>query len=170
MSELTLPVVSGKSEHYLKLTSLDPVIAVGKEHAAMFSDCTIYDIVLERKGFDVTIDTKALMLISEQLHNVLETNPNTISFFICSDKSDNIHIRNRVTKLSPQHFRSKLFSLLFTRAIYKSNSNGFVNRCYIIDTDEQHSDAGKLYIHLLFPAHLTSQAELLRNSIESQTK
>lgn len=170
MSVLNIPILSGRSEHYVKLSSIDPYVAVGKEQAAMFSNCTIYDIVLERKGFDTTIDSKALMMVAEQLHDVLEANPDTICFFICSSKEDDIKIRNRIVRITPQHFRSKLFSLLFMRAIRKSNTHGFINRCFIVDTDEQHSDDGKLFIHLMFPAHLTAQAEMLRKGIESQTK
>ena len=165
-SSLTIPISTSHGEYFIKLTAIDPLMVVSKDDSYLFANCTIYDILLVCKHRDIKVDMEAMTHISAELQRILNVNPNIILYFFCDFDSETITIRPRCKKIPPQEFRSRLFSLLFDRAIGKDNRNLFINRKYVVNIGED----GNVYIHLIFPEHLTRHANLLASTIENQSK
>ena len=165
-SSLTIPISTSHGEYFIKLTAIDPLMVVSKDDLSLFANCTIYDILLTCKYRDVEVDMEAMTHISAELQRILNVNPNIILYFFCDFDAKTIIIRPRDKRIPPQEFRSRLFSLLFDRAVGKDNRNHFINRKYVVNIGED----GDAYIHLIFPMHLTPHADLLASTIENQSK
>lgn len=165
-SSLTIPISTSHGEYFIKLTTIDPLMVVSKDDLSLFANCTIYDILLACKHRDVDVDMEAMTSISTELQRILNVNPNIILYFFCDFDGKTITIRQRDEQIPPQEFRSRLFSLLFDRAVNKGNRNKFINRKYVVNIGED----GDAYIHLIFPEHLTRHADFLASTIESQSK
>ena len=165
-SSLTIPVSTSHGEYFIRLTAIDPLMVVNKDNLSLFTNCTIYDILLVCKHRDVEVDMEAMVRISAELQRILNVNPNIILYFFCDFDGKTITIRSRSNQILPQEYRSRLFSLLFDRAVWKDNRNHFINRKYVVNMGED----GDAYIHLIFPEHLTQHANLLASTVENQSK
>ena len=161
-----IPITTSHGEYYIKLTAIDPEIAVSRDCLYLYKDCTIYDILLACDRRDVFVDSEVLTRICSELQRVLELNPNIILYFFCDDNSKNIRINNSNKNISPQKYRSLLFSRLYERTLSKGNNNQYINKRYEVDM----GTGEKQYIHLIYPEHLTKQASLLASTIKEQTK
>lgn len=91
-------------------------------------DIEIVDVTLERvKGINPT-DIGILLKISNIIGEILNDNGNLILYFYCDDMHNISRRENR--EVSPQKFRSDLFSRMFDKYIL---SNGITNMINTID-------------------------------------
>jgi hypothetical protein len=63
--------------------------------------------------------------ISSSCFDFLENNPETMLFIFCDMKNDNIPRRH--SNISPQYYRSLLFSRMFERTMSIRNRNDYIN-------------------------------------------
>lgn len=162
---LVIPIITSHGEYYIQLRTASPEKIVSSKNVELFDNCTIYDILLGCKQRDVLVDIEAMNKIGSELQRVLEVNPNIILYIFCDFNARNIRINNFNKNISPQEYRSRLFSTLFTRKMRQGNRNNFQNKVHVVDFD-----GDVYYIHLIYPEHLAQQANLLKESIDDISK
>lgn len=90
-----------------------------------------YDVTLIRVSGDKTVNLKSLKEICERLYRFLSENDSVVLCFYCDDQTD--VIRHDVD-LTPQEYRSRLFSKMFEMYIKSKKITDYVN--YIIKIDD----------------------------------
>lgn len=85
---------------------------------------TLYDVTLIRVSGTGIIDYNTLSIVSRTLANFLMDNEDAILCFYCDDLTEVLR-HNR--KVSPQEYRSNLFSKMFERYTKANKVSGFVN-------------------------------------------
>lgn len=103
-------------------------------------DIEIADVTLERVEGDNPTDIGMLLKISNVIGEVFNDNENLILYFYCDDIHD---VLRRNKGLTPQKFRSNLFSRMFDKYIL---SNGITN---MINTPIEIKAGRHIYIHLI---------------------
>ena len=104
------------------------------------SDIEIADVTLERVKGNNPTDIGILFKISNVIAEVLNDNENLILYFYCDDMHD---ISRRDKKLTPQKFRSILFSRMFDKYISSNSITNMINTPIEIKADRH------IYIHLI---------------------
>ena len=104
-------------------------------------DIEIVDVTLERvKGINPT-DIGILLKISNIIGEILNDNGNLILYFYCDDMHNISRRENR--EVSPQKFRSDLFSRMFDKYILSNGITNMINTPIEIKADRH------IYIHLI---------------------
>ena len=102
-------------------------------------DIEIVDVTLERvKGINPT-DIGILLKISNIIGEILNDNGNLILYFYCDDMHNISRRENR--GVSPQKFRSDLFSRMFDKYILSNGITNMINTPIEIKADRH------IYIH-----------------------
>lgn len=90
-----------------------------------------YDVTLSREKGTGTVGYKVLNVVSETLGRFLSENTDVVLCFYCDDQTD-VERHNR--DLTPQEFRSELFSVMFDKYISVHGLTELVNhRVKIMD-------------------------------------
>lgn len=100
----------------------------------------IADVTLERAKGDNPTDIGILLKISNVIGEVFNDNENLILYFYCDDIHD---ILRRDKGLTPQKFRSHLFSRMFDKYISSNEITHITNTPIEIKADRH------IYIHLI---------------------
>lgn len=97
-----------------------------------------YDITLIRESGDDYVDYTMLSTVSNTLAKFLSENENTVLCFYCDANSE---VKRSHTNISPQGYRSRLFSRMFEKYTTSHRAYGFVNHRVRIEVDDdlQHS-------------------------------
>lgn len=126
------------------------------------SDMEIADVTLERVKGNNPTDIGILLKISNVIGEVFSDNENLILYFYCDDMHD---ILRRDKELTPQKFRSNLFSRMFDKYI---SSNGITD---MINTPIEVKADRCIYIHLISrSAHLKYVNAIKRAIMEMESK
>ncbi len=100
----------------------------------------IADITLERKSGSNIADYKILSAISNTIAEIFNGNENLILYFYCDDMKE---IRRRNLNISPQEYRSKLFSKLIDRYLLTNGITDIINTPINIKADRE------IFIHII---------------------
>ena len=100
----------------------------------------IVDVILERTKGDNPTDIGVLLKISNVIGEIFNDNENLILYFYCDDMHD---ILRRDKGITPQKFRSNLFSRMFDKYM---SSNGVTD---IINTPIEIKADRHIYIHMI---------------------
>ena len=123
--------------------------------------CEVRKSIRDIEGENPT-DIGILLKISDIIGKVLNDNNNLILYFYCDDMHD---IPRRDKALTPQKFRSLLFSRMFDKYI---SSNSIIN---IINTPIEIKADRHIYIHLISRAcHLEHVNAIKSTIMEMESK
>lgn len=100
----------------------------------------IADVTLERVKGDNPTDIGVLLKISNVIGEIFNDNENLILYFYCDDIHDILRRDKRVT---PQKFRSSLFSRMFDKYMLSNGITDIINTPIEIKADRH------IYIHLI---------------------
>lgn len=89
-----------------------------------------YDVTLVRISGNETVDIKTLKAICDVLFRFMNDNDNAVLCFYCDDLTD---VARRRTELTPQEYRSRLFSRMFDMYVSTNHVIGMVNYCIKIE-------------------------------------
>lgn len=106
----------------------------------LISEIEIFEVILERETGAHPISLVSLMKVAEIIGNIMAENENAILYFYCDDIHD-IPRRNR--NLSPQHYRSFLFSRMHERYTYKHGISDIIDLPIILKSEHD------IYIHFI---------------------
>ena len=84
-----------------------------------------FDVTLIRIAGDGYVGARSLNTIAETLGRFLDENEEAVLCFYCDDTTDIIRNHN---ELSPQEYRSRLFTRMFDRYSRTHNYNPYINR------------------------------------------
>ena len=104
---------------------------------------------------------RALHIISHMLFDFIDRNPGNIIYFYCDDFNEIPRSKNH-RSLSPQEYRSRLFSMLFDHEARQHSADGFIDDILSFTFD------GKTrFIHLIYGTGNSEKAELLKDRFET---
>ncbi len=92
-----------------------------------------YDVALVRMTGENFVDYKILFAVSDILAKFMEENDNAVLCFYCDADTD---VPRNHTKMSPQEYRSNLFSRMFEMYIRSKSLKHFVNHRIEIENTE----------------------------------
>lgn len=92
-----------------------------------------YDVTLVRMHGDGHVDYHTLNMVSDTLARFLDENTDTVLCFYCDDLND---IERSNTTITPQEYRSRLFSKMFDRYVKTHHQTAFINHCIKIIIDD----------------------------------
>ena len=120
-------------------------------------DIEIVDVTLERvKGINPT-DIGILLKISNIIGEILNDNGNLILYFYCDDMHNISRRENR--GVSPQKFRSDLFSRMFDKYILSNGITNMINTPIEIKADRH------IYINLISRDTHLNYVNAIKNAI-----
>lgn len=129
-----------ENEYRIILSPFEKSIIPDEVRELIGNGIEIADITLERVKGNSPTKTNILLKISSIIAEIFEDNENLILYFYCDDMHD---IARRNKEVSPQMFRSKLFSKMFDKYIASNKTTNFINTPIEIIADR------KIYIHLI---------------------
>jgi len=159
MSPITFPIETGRSRLLLKIDSFDLANALDGQALEQMGKSEVCDVTLLRQSDYDGVDRSALKLISHMLFDFLQQNPDNIIYFYCDDFNDLPRSRHNQA-LSPQEYRSRLFSALFQD---ETNRHGIDD--YLDDVIEFEIEGTKRFIHLIYGIGNAGKAEVFKNAI-----
>lgn len=116
-----------------------------------------YDVTLVRISGEDTVGYKTLKTICDVLFRFMKENDNVVLCFYCDDLTD--VVRHHI-ELTPQEYRSRLFSRMFDMYIKTEDVIGIVNYgIKIVD------DGTPRYAHFITPEKYLPAVRLLGNII-----
>lgn len=149
------------SRFVLRLEDFNSVLS---EEAQMeLGNVVICDVALSNVGLHSSppiVDTKAFREICEYLVSFLNDNPETILYFYCDDRNKPPRQRKRKSDMSMQRFRSELFHSFYERYVPDQEKI----KEHILRTESQ----VEICIHLIYPAVVEEQANIIKNAISEQ--
>lgn len=116
-----------------------------------------YDVTLVRIAGEDVIGIKTLKAICDVLFKFLNDNEYTVLCFYCDDLTD---VPRHHTELTPQEYRSRLFSRMFDMYILSNDISGIVN--YGIKIED--GDTPR-FAHFITPERYLNAVKLLGNSL-----
>lgn len=162
---LIIPISTSSGEYYIKLRTVVPEQIVCVENITQFDSCIIYEVLLHCERRCVQVDMEAMNKIGSNLLQILDVNPNIILYVFCDFDANTIRINKNNKDISPQEYRSRLFSNLFDRTTRRGNRHNFQNKVHVISDGND-----DYYLHLIYPEHLAAQAQLLKKSVDDMPK
>ena len=112
-----------------------------------------YDITLIRVSGEGSIGLKTLNAISEVLYRFMNDNDTAVLCFYCDDLTD---VARNHTELTPQEYRSRLFSRMFNMYIKSNDIKGIVNYGIKIEIDDT-----PRFAHFITPEKYLNSVKLL---------
>lgn len=123
----------------------------------------IVEVILDRLYGDNITDRKTLSLISEKIGRIFIESPNLILYYFCDDLHS---VPNQRSSITPQEYRSRLFSAMFERFVKQRELKGVSDSQIYID-----AVGWDIYLHLIYRDEHSDYIELLKNYIaENYTK
>ena len=162
MEEISISISSKSNDEYRIILSPFNQDIIPCEVRKSIRDIEIADVTLERVKGENPTDIGILLKISDIIGKVLNDSNNLILYFYCDDMHD---IPRRDKALTPQKFRSLLFSRMFDKYI---SSNSIIN---IINTPIEIKADRHIYIHLISRAcHLEHVNAIKSTIMEMESK
>lgn len=148
---LTYPIHSdGEDEYLISIESFDKKV-ISDECLESINGIEIYNITLERVSGNNATGNKILSSICNTLAGFLNDNDNVLLYFYCDDVHD---VKRRNSLISPQEYRSRLFSKMFERYQSLHCVNDIINLPLIIRTQEK-----DIFIHIICKKNNKKYAE-----------
>ena len=95
-----------------------------------------YDVSLRRLGEDGAVGQRALNAVSRTPASSLDDNEDAVLCFYCDEQTD---IRRNDVSITPQEYRSRLFSAMFDRYVRSHKLTDVINyRVKIVKDDVPH--------------------------------
>lgn len=160
--KITHPIQTSEGDKYLVLIeSMAMDTLFYEEDVAFLNNIELVEITLERVFGNHKTTAKVLTEISQFIAGVINDNLNAVLYFYCDDMND---IQRRNKSISPQKFRSNLFSKMFDRYTTSNNISDYVNTSIEIKADRH------IYIHLISRSANQIYVDYIKNRICSLSK
>ncbi len=118
----------------------------------------LVDVTLERISGSSIANVKILATISNIIAEVFEENENLILYFYCDDVHE---IPRRNKNLSPQEYRSLLFSNMIDRYLFSKNITDIINTPIKIEAEQD------IFIHIISRKSQDIYVKAIQNEILS---
>lgn len=138
--KVTYPISSNEGDEYLILINSFEKSIFPDSIIELLNNIEIVDITLERISGKHTTKPDILFEIANFIAGFLFDNENIILYFYCDDMHD---IGRRNQSITPQKFRSDLFSTMFSRYALSHNVKHLIHTPLEIKSDRD------IYIHLI---------------------
>lgn len=138
--KITYPICASEGDKYLVMMESFNKSILPDDIANMLGDIEIVDVTLERVYGNNPTTFSTLFEISNIIAGFLLDNENIILYFYCDDLHD---IARRNHSITPQKFRSSLFSKMFDGYISYNHSIEIENTLLEIKSDRD------VYIHFI---------------------
>lgn len=160
MSPLVIPIQTDRSDLLLKIDACD-LANTFDDPADMqkMGTSEVCDVSLERVSDYSGVDHKALHLISHMLFDFITQNPDNIIYFYCDDLHD-LQRSRKNAKITPQEYRSRLFSALFAQETKHQGTEGYIDDVISFEVDDV-----PRFIHLIYGRENTAKADVLKNAM-----
>lgn len=116
-----------------------------------------YDVTLVRISGEEIVGIKTLKAICDVLFRFMEDNESIVLCFYCDDLTD---LHRHHNDLTPQEYRSRLFSRMFDMYVRNNNVSSIVN--YAIKIEDDHTPR---FAHFITPEKYLPAVKLLGNII-----
>lgn len=116
-----------------------------------------YDVTLVRISGEGTVGVKVLKTICDVLFRFMDDNDNAVLCFYCDDLTD---VARHHTELTPQEYRSRLFSRMFDMYVKANNVTSIINYGIKIDDDNC-----PRFAHFITPEKYLANVKILANTI-----
>ena len=140
-----------------------------KQNIEMFSkdpsilNIDFYNVSLERKARNSKFLSPHLLIeVCKTLFTFMKENPNSVLTYICDPESE---VERHHKNLSPQEYRSKLFSKLFDYFTFSNRIEDFIEDIIHIKDNSKGTD--DIFAHFIYPIRLKTQIETVSNIILS---
>ena len=159
--ELSLSFKSTSDDEYrISLSKIDYRLLSDELRNILNGQIEIIEIVLDRvKGSNVT-SMKMLSEISNTIKRLFLENEHIILYYYCDDLHGLDYVRDH-REMSPQKYRSELFSAMFQRAVNKSNKSEINDETICID-----AVGWDIYLHLIYRCKHKHYVDLIKEDIE----
>lgn len=138
--KVTYPIRAVNGDEYLvRVDSFDRTM-LPNDINEMLGSIKILDISLERVSGCNPTNPSVLFDISNFIAGVLNDNPETILYFYCDDIHD---VDRRDRSITPQKYRSQLFSKMFDHYTHAHDIDDIINTPLEFKTDRD------VYIHFI---------------------
>ena len=154
--KISVPISSSDGNKYLVNFSSFEESIIPDPARDILQGIEIIEIVLERVEGENISSASSLLEIIGVIWNFMQENESSIIYFYCDDMHE---IPRRRKDLSPQEFRSKLFSCMFDRAV-KNSIESYINMPIMLKAEDR-----DIFIHLISRCCYIKQMECLRDSI-----
>ena len=116
-----------------------------------------YNVSLERKVRNSKfLNPRILIDICDTLANFMFEHPNSVLTYLCDPVSE---VERHNNNLSPQQYRSNLFSKLFEYYTISHRIEDFIDG--IIHIEEKSTENGGIYAHFIYHKNLKPQIEVI---------
>ncbi len=155
--DISVSVYSSQGDEYrLKLSSFTNL--PDRLNTILANRIEIIDVTLERISGRSIASIKILSTISNIIADIFEANENIILYFYCDD----IHeISRRSQYLSPQEYRSRLFSRMIDKYLFSRKIT------YIVNTPIRIKSEQDIFIHLISRTSHGVYVKALQNEIQA---
>lgn len=154
--KITYPICASEDDKYLVMMESFNKSILPEEISNFLGDIEIVDVTLERVQGNHATPSSILFEISNIIAGFLLDNENIILYFYCDDIHD---IPRRDYNMTPQKFRSRLFSKMFDRYISHNHVLEVTNTSLEIKSDRD------IYIHLIARECHLAYVNAIRNAI-----
>lgn len=155
--KVTYPISTKDGDNYLVMLESFEKSVLPDNLISMLADIDIMDVTLERVSGGHITNPSVLFEISSFIAGFLFDNENVILYFYCDD----IHeISRRNHDITPQKYRSHLFSRMFDRYITTHHITEVVNTSLEIKSDRD------IYIHIISRRSHLDYANVIRTTIK----
>ncbi len=154
--KVTYPIRAVNGDEYLvRIESFNREM-LPDDVKALLGSIEILDISLERVSGNTPTSPNVLFDISNFIAGVLNDNPEIILFFYCDDIHD---VDRRNKSITPQKYRSRLFSRMFDHYTHSHVINYIVNTPLEFKTDKD------VYIHFISKQEHLKYVDAIKNTI-----
>lgn len=139
--EITFSICSGNEDEYRITLSPFEISLFPDNLKPLLTGIELTDVTLERtKGTNMT-KANVLLKISNVIGEIFEENENLVLYFYCDDMHE---IQRRDSSITPQKFRSELFTRMFERYVAMKCRTDITNTPIVIQAEDR-----TVYIHLI---------------------
>lgn len=159
----TLSFSTRNSEILIKFNEVElrPLL---EDRADLMGESSVHEVMLQRsaiEGRSNGVDREALYRISAVMLDTMRNRPDDILYFFCDVRGDNLNVNARNKRVTPQEYRSRLFSLLFDRETRRRGVTSLVN-----DVQHVECDGEVLYLHFIYDKRANCKVALLKEALE----
>ena len=161
--DISISINSNLDDEYrIKLSPFDFDLFPENIYGISCCNIEIADITLEKVRGNASANLGVLLKISNIIAEIFEDNENLILYFYCDDMHD---VLRRNMDITPQKYRSELFSRMFDKYITSNNITNIINTPIEIKADRN------IYIHLISrDSHLNYVDMIKETLIEMESK
>ena len=160
MSPVVFPIQTERSELLIRIEAFDLANTLEPDDLPKMGASEVCDVSLLRKSDYSGVDRKALRLISKMLFDFMADNPDNIIYFYCDDFND-LPRSGKHMKLSPQEYRSRLFSALFADETRRHGAGMYVDDVLSFDVGGENK-----FIHLIYGTANADKAKVLKDAFD----